>query len=38
MTRIMGDFIVEFTRLEDCVEGLGDPRIVLVSLGHDYFT
>jgi hypothetical protein len=34
----MGEFIVEFTRFEDSVEGLGDPRLVFVSLGWDYLT
>jgi hypothetical protein len=28
-----GRFIVEFTGLEDCAEGLGNPRLVPVSSG-----
>jgi hypothetical protein len=34
----MGEFIVEFTRFVDCTEGLGDPRLVPVSLGWDSLT
>jgi hypothetical protein len=38
MLGIMGEFIVEFTTLEDFIEGLGDPMMVHVSLGQDSFT
>jgi hypothetical protein len=34
----MGEFIIEFTGLDDFFEGLGDPRLVLVSLGWDSLT
>jgi hypothetical protein len=30
MIGIMGEFIVEFTILDYCTEGLGDPRLVPV--------
>jgi hypothetical protein len=34
----MGECIVEFTRLEDCIEKLGDPRMVLAYSGCDSLT
>jgi len=34
----MGEFIVEFTGLEDCAKGLDHPRLVSMSLGWDSLT
>jgi hypothetical protein len=38
MIRIMGEFTIEFIGLKYCAKGLGDPRLVPLSLGCDSFT